>query len=867
MPYAPLKRFVYRAPLLPVRALRDAAGPARRLAAHPLGSTALRLASADLSEALASGRGDARARAAIGRYARRAAFRPTPNGFWAGVGVGTLAARTRVRTGGARGHLSPSWQSLAALGRGLLDDPDIRPRARLRRAPSLVVGARALLWLASGGPDASQDDFCQERYAERDDALAALISACAAWTPWETVRAAVATTLNGGVDSADSTDDLDDWLLTLIDDGLLHADVVPPLIGRDPCAWMEDRLVEIPEAHALAEDFIQFRATAARGDAAGAAAALVAMSGGESERVRAPRTGTPLRGTLVFSPSSEIRVSKAAVERATALAPLLFRLQEALVPPSAERTPGPGLSQALEAATEIFGAGALDVGALALGGYGACPGDDDDTLPVSPTTPPPPPLLTFLLDAVMQAVGAGQTEVHLRSHDLDPLLAPTALPPTAELFLTPTRTQPGGRSGDGWLLGLHAPAGASWGRFAIALGDQARPLFEDLRDAEAHARPEERTLDVVFTPNARLADLCVHPPLRPDALALSGWPDEAAPDATNPHPVTLADLELVADPAALEPLALRASDLGPVTPAALHRVRSTTAPAGLWQTLVGWSLRRQHAPWALSWGPLAQLAFLPRVSIDGFVVTPASWRIPDELRDGTGSARALATWQREGRVPRHVQVGVEDELLPVDLTAADARDDLKEQPRAFEIWPPLDDTPDESGRRIEVVVGIVDVPDDDERDFHTAAAAATAAAGRVPPPMSDAVLDDAWRTFKLFGATDRQDLVLAEIIGPAIAAALDDGEISGWFFQRYVEGPGRRPHLRLRVARANDDASFERRLASIFASRSAPGDIVALDTAPYFPEVARFGGPATLPAVHKLFEASSDLVLAQLDRE
>ena len=307
--------------------------------------------------------------------------------------------------------------------------------------------------------------------------------------------------------------------------------------------------------------------------------------------------------------------------------------------------------------------------------------------------------------------------------------------------------------------------------------------------------------------------------------------------------------------------------MGPVAPTPLHRVRSTTAPGGLWQTLVGWSLRRQHAPWALSWGQLANLAFLPRVSLDGFVVAPASWRVPDELAAGTGSARALAAWRRDGRVPRHVQLGSEDELLPVDLTTTEARADLKGHARAFEIWPPLEDTPDESGRRIEAVVGIVNVPDDDERAFISAATSATAAAGRVPPPMSDAVLDDAWRTFKLFGATDRQDLVLAEIVGPTIAAALDDGEISGWFFQRYVEGPGRRPHLRLRVARANDDAAFERRLTSLVASRSAPGDIVALDTAPYFPEVARFGGPVTLPAVHMLFQASSDLVLAQLESE
>jgi len=867
MPYVPLKRFLFRAALLPVRALRDGGGPTRLLATNPLGAAALQLASPDLANAFAGGRSDARARAAVARYARRAAFRPTPNGFWAGVGVGALSARTRARTGSPSGQLSPSWQSLAALGRALLEDADVRPRTRLRHAPSLVVGARGLLWLASDGPDAGQDDFCQERRAHRDDALTALIEACGAWTPWETVRATVATAV-----AADPGEDLDEWLLTLIDDGLLHTDVVPPLVGPEPGAWMAARLARIPEARALAEDFARFRTIARGGDVAGATAALTALLPKQRERGRETSTPTPLRGTLVFTQGAAISLSQAAVERATALAPLLFRLQEAMVPPSSERTPGVTLGEALESATEIFGAGALDLGALALGGYGSSPGDDDADGAAPPPGPAPSPaLLTFLMDAVAQAARENQPEVRLRAQDLEPLLDDTALPPTAELFVTPGRARPGAAAGQGWLLGLHAPAGASWGRFAAALGDAGRPLFDDLREAEIRARPDEQALDVVFAPSARLADLCTHPPLRPHALALSGWPAEILHDDGQPgeghHPITLGELELVADPSALEPLALRAAGVGPVAPTPLHRVRSTTAPAGLWQTLVGWSLRRQHAPWALSWGTLANLAVLPRVAIDGFVVAPASWRVPEDLRAGTGSARALAAWRRDRGIPRHVQVGAEDELLPVDLTRPEARADLKGHARAFEIWPPLEDTPDESGRRIEAVVGIVQVPDGEERAFISAATSATAAAGRVPPPMSDAVLDDAWRTFKLFGATDRQDLVLAEIVGPAIATAREAGEISGWFFQRYVEGPGRRPHLRLRVARANDDAAFERRLGSLFASTSAPGDIVALDTAPYFPEIARFGGPATLPAVHKLFEASSDLVLAQLDRE
>jgi hypothetical protein len=74
-------------------------------------------------------------------------------------------------------------------------------------------------------------------------------------------------------------------------------------------------------------------------------------------------------------------------------------------------------------------------------------------------------------------------------------------------------------------------------------------------------------------------------------------------------------LSLAVDPSAPAPLALhRHGD--PIHPSPLHRVRSTTAPAGLYRLLAGWSFVRQHAPWALAWGALGDLPALPRVRLD-----------------------------------------------------------------------------------------------------------------------------------------------------------------------------------------------------------------------------------------------------------
>jgi len=848
MGYVPLPRFLFRAPLLPARALADAR---RSLRAHPLGNIALALASPALAAAMSRAPRARATGASLERYARRAAFRPTPHGLWAGVGVGHLGRPTRLSTGAPAARLAPSWPRMAALGRALLERGAVRDQARLRRAPSLTLGARTMTWLGPAG-----EDFCEEKTAELDEALEEVVRRCREWTPWPTVRRAAAELWGAdpGADGDNAQDeageaalgDVDEWLLTLVDDGALVVDTVPPLIGPPAASWMAERLAALPAASDVARALEEAQAALAAGQVGPAEAMLGRLPA-------TPASGAAVQGTLVFiGPKTDVVLSRKAVARAAALAPLLFRLQEALAPPSAERTPGRALAETLDAATELFGAGALDLPALARGEYGASPAGD-------PGESDAPPLdgagaaavVALLTDRIVAAARAGAAEITLRADELEPLLPLAAPPATCELFLTPCRPGPAAATGDGWLLGLHAPAGASWGRFAGALaGEAAADLpFEALREGERRARPDERHLDVAFAPSSRVAELCAHPPLRDAALALTDWP-------AGDHPaLTLEDLQLVADPAALEPLALRSAAGEVVTPAPLHRVRSTTAPPGVWRLLAGWSLRRQHAPWALTWGPLGGLAWTPRVRLDGFVIAPASWRLPPSL-----TPRRLGAWRRAHRVPRHVQVGHEDELLPVDLDAPRAVELLAGHERVHEIWPPLGDTADRDGRRVEAVVALVDEPD----ARAAAAATATRAAGLVPPPGRQVATADAspWVTFKLFGAADRQDAVLAEVVAPLVEKARRARWLRAWFFQRYVEGPGRRPHLRLRVAgQADVVAGAMERLLPL--ARQA-GDIVSVERAPYFPEVTRFGGEAALPAVHALFQAASELALAAL---
>jgi thiopeptide-type bacteriocin biosynthesis protein len=529
----------------------------------------------------------------------------------------------------------------------------------------------------------------------------------------------------------------EDVVLALVDDGLLVSELTPPLVGPPPADWLRARLPAAPL------------------DAPG-----------------------EVHATLLF-PDADVAIAVDVVERAARLAPLLVRLAAALMPPTAERDLDPAIAEAARVAAETFGPGALDLGTFALGGYGARP--DEGLAAERPA--PPAALLTLLYERFADPVA------RFSAAELDAVLPDAPLPATFELLLTPRR------AADGWLLGWHAPAGATWGRFAHAYPPVADALAE-----LARLEPPGR-LDVAFAPDPGLGDLAAHPPIRAATLALSTWPD--APSRTP------AELALVAPP----PLAL---DGG--TPAPLHRLRSTTAPPGVYQLLAGWSLHRQHAPWALALpAALAELAHTPRVEIEGFVVAPASWRLPHP------------------GAPAMVQVGHEDELLPV--AAAEARG------RAWEIWPPLDEaTADAAGRRVEIVALVV--------------------AGAEPTPRRrpriDAAPDPRWRSFVLYGPRDRQDRLLVEAIAPAIAAARDRGEIDGWFFLRYKEGA--RHQLRVRVR--GDGVRFARRLDRALAPALTAGDLVTRAEGPYHPERARYG--AALAAALAIFEDDSDAAIALL---
>ncbi len=323
--YEPIDWFLLRAPLLKAAEWQRGA---RALERHPLGAQALTLASPELAKA----RPGERRQRAVDRYGRRAAFRPTPSGLLAGVCVGRLDGKTRVSTGTPRAHLAPGWAAVDAAARRLLDDEEVRRRTRLRVAPSVMRGTATVCWIGPGEP------FAEMREAELDARLEAIVGAADDWCPWPRARAAVlAAEKHADEDARASEDELDEFLLVLIDEGFLQSELAPPLVGMSADRYLAGKLAEL------------------------------GIDGGAVQREL--EEAAP-NAVLIHEPPATPTLSRAAVERAARLVPQLVALQEALAPPASERLAGTAFADALDGITETFGAGALDLAALATGGYG-----------------------------------------------------------------------------------------------------------------------------------------------------------------------------------------------------------------------------------------------------------------------------------------------------------------------------------------------------------------------------------------------------------------------------------------------------------------------------------------------------------------
>jgi thiopeptide-type bacteriocin biosynthesis protein len=116
---------------------------------------------------------------------------------------------------------------------------------------------------------------------------------------------------------------------------------------------------------------------------------------------------------------------------------------------------------------------------------------------------------------------------------------------------------------------------------------------------------------------------------------------------------------------------------------------------------------------------------------------------------------------------------------------------------------------------------------------------------------------------KLYTGTASADRLLRDVVAPIATEALVAGDASHWFFIRYSD-----PHNHLRVRFFGDPARLFGTVLPALHDATAPllddGSMWRIQVDTYDREVERYGGPAAIELVEKLFWLDSEAVIDTL---
>jgi lantibiotic biosynthesis protein len=267
-----------------------------------------------------------------------------------------------------------------------------------------------------------------------------------------------------------------------------------------------------------------------------------------------------------------------------------------------------------------------------------------------------------------------------------------------------------------------------------------------------------------------------------------------------------------------------------------------------------------------SWGSLAALPMLPRLTFGKAVLAPMTWGFAqDPAWDDAARLAALDRVRRRWNVPDEVTVfdpAAAEQAIPLDLGSPLGRSVLLETTRRCarvilrETIPGSGDRwlrSDEGSHVAELVVSARTLPAFVNRP------------DRRPP----AVIPSSPRP--VFAAGSRWTYVrwyAPEADGDRLArCALDVRDrlataqlVRTWHFVRY-HWP--RFHVRVRFDCAEPDRALHE-VARLSRELLAGDEILSFDLATYEPEIERYGGPAAMPVVEEAFAASSSAAAAAL---
>lgn len=414
------------------------------------------------------------------------------------------------------------------------------------------------------------------------------------------------------------------------------------------------------------------------------------------------------------------------------------------------------------------------------------------------------------------------------------------------------------------------PAGATLTRFAPLLPDhvaavgervrQARPRMENAAHAEVIFEPTlARSRNVIATP--AWLDLKLHT-------------DRTAEDASE---IDLDDLLVGATP---DGMYLVSKRLGvPIVPVLHSRMNHQLAPAAVRLLLaIGGDDSAQVHGW--SWGPLAAAPFLPRVVLGRTVLSPATWRLPNELiataagnEDDDTWARLVRAWGAERDLPQRVLVGVAGRRVPLDLMRHPDLLLLRREITSRAIGSVCEFIGDEeedgwfgdTGRAhvTELVIPMFSTDTTKRRAPQRISRIVHATEATVTEPGSE------YLSIECDVPNRSQNIVLSRL-REVLDAPLVEAGVDRWFFLRYHRiAYLARPHLRIRFHGPSRALAATLLPAWYDAAEElrAKGLVGDWRITPYDQEVERYGGPGLFADIERLFHADSEAIIHTLRAE
>jgi lantibiotic biosynthesis protein len=823
---------------------------------------------------------------ALVRYVVRMTTRATPFGMFAGVGTGTIADATDLRVpahADQRRRSRLDNELLFELADAIARDPARRAALRFRPNSSLsYVGDRLRYAEARKGAVGRRYHLVS---VERDPYLDATLERAAGGALLADLAAALVE-----ADPEISREDADEFVGEAANSQVLVPELGIAVTGQEPLEAFLDQLAsaQLPD---IAERLRRIQDTLARLDSAGLAASSAYAE------VRAALDGLPVKpdsSRLVqidlIRPPCGTTLGRAVVTEVLrgvdALCRLTPRRDYALaewVKSFTERYEEQFVPLA-EALDEESGIGNGRLSGAAVGG--ATPLLDGLDLPgggpagAAPSGPAFEARHGYLLRKLV-AQGFTARELVLDEADLKRLesATPSVLPDAWATTIHVESSDPEAIARGQFLVrvnGAYGPSGARMlGRFCHASPEINELVRAHLRAEEA-LRPDALFAEIVHLGEGRTGNILCRPVLRDHEIVYLGQ-SGAPPD----RQISLADLEVGVRAGRA---VLRSRSTGRVIAprmSSAHNAERGLAPYRFLASLqdptgVGWS-----------WGPLANLRFLPRVRLGKAILARAQWMI--EKTELTAVVAALKTGDRarifdamqelrERRaLPARVTIAESDLELVLDLdnalTTSVLAEQLVKQPSTMLLESGTE--PDQlcasgpGGKYThEVLLTCVRKPDDAKPSASPDRAAASRPTFTEGPARSLTAATGCLY-LKLYCGRAVADRVLREVIAPIVTAAVRDGAISHWFFIRYADP---HHHLRVRCFGAPEVLTGTVQLALERAAHElrAVGAIWRMQVDTYEREIERYGGPAAIELVERVFWIDSEAVvegLAELDGE